>query len=158
MQNTLRIRQHNEPRPSRYHARPHQRTHTHANESFSRISRRFTTDGLAEPSYLASRESNYHKRNSLLGQSISIAEMIGGTTCFNDHYFFPEATEKEAMHAGIRACLGLQILMYQHSGLKTKTKPSTKHWISFIVVFSNTTESLGASPTRTLLSQQHNSQ
>ncbi len=45
-----------------------------------------------------------------LGSRLAIAEMIrGGTTCFNDHYFFPEATEKEVLHAGIRACLGLQI-------------------------------------------------
>jgi 5-methylthioadenosine/S-adenosylhomocysteine deaminase len=45
-----------------------------------------------------------------LGSQLAIAEMIrGGTTCFNDHYFFPESTEQVAIQTGIRACLGLQV-------------------------------------------------
>ncbi len=36
------------------------------------------------------------------------AEMLrGGTTCFNDMYFFPEETVRAVEHAGMRACVGL---------------------------------------------------
>ncbi|WML92482.1 TRZ/ATZ family hydrolase [Thiothrix lacustris] len=42
------------------------------------------------------------------GAQLAIAEMIrSGTTCFNDMYFFPEATVQAAEEAGIRACIGL---------------------------------------------------
>ncbi len=42
------------------------------------------------------------------GAQLAIAEMIrSGTTCFNDMYFFPEATAQAADEAGIRACIGL---------------------------------------------------
>ncbi|MGR9088432.1 MAG: TRZ/ATZ family hydrolase [Gammaproteobacteria bacterium] len=42
------------------------------------------------------------------GTDLAIAEMIlGGTTCFNDMYFFPEITAAEAVHHGIRASIGL---------------------------------------------------
>jgi 5-methylthioadenosine/S-adenosylhomocysteine deaminase len=42
------------------------------------------------------------------GAQLAIAEMIrSGTTCFNDMYFFPEATAQAAEEAGIRACIGL---------------------------------------------------
>lgn len=45
------------------------------------------------------------------GVRLAIAEMIaGGTTCFNDMYFFPEATAREAAAAGIRAVVGLIVL------------------------------------------------
>ncbi len=45
-----------------------------------------------------------------LGSQLAIAEMIrSGTTCFNDHYFFPEATEQAAILSGIRASLGLLV-------------------------------------------------
>jgi 5-methylthioadenosine/S-adenosylhomocysteine deaminase len=42
------------------------------------------------------------------GSRLAIAEMLlGGTTCFNDMYFFPDVTGRAADAAGIRAVLGL---------------------------------------------------
>ncbi len=44
------------------------------------------------------------------GSLMAIAEMLrGGTTCFNDHYFFPNETAKAAIDAGMRACIGLWV-------------------------------------------------
>jgi 5-methylthioadenosine/S-adenosylhomocysteine deaminase len=45
------------------------------------------------------------------GTDLAIAEMIlGGTTCFNDMYFFPEITAAQAIHHGIRASVGLIVI------------------------------------------------
>ncbi len=45
------------------------------------------------------------------GADLAIAEMIrGGTTCFNDMYFFPDMVAKQAIQAGIRACVGLILI------------------------------------------------
>jgi 5-methylthioadenosine/S-adenosylhomocysteine deaminase len=45
------------------------------------------------------------------GSQLAIAEMLrGGTTCFNDMYFFPDATARVASNAGIRAAIGLIII------------------------------------------------
>ncbi len=45
------------------------------------------------------------------GSTLAIAEMLrGGTTCFNDMYFFPDATARSASRAGIRAVVGLIVL------------------------------------------------
>ena len=45
------------------------------------------------------------------GVQLAIAEMLrGGTTCFNDMYFFPEVTARTADMAGIRACVGLIVI------------------------------------------------
>ncbi len=64
------------------------------------------------------------------GTQLAIAEMLlGGTTCFNDMYFFPEVTGRVADAAGIRAVLGLIAIdfpsawasdgdEYLHKGLK----------------------------------------
>ncbi len=42
------------------------------------------------------------------GSRLAFAEMIrGGTTCFNDMYFFPEQTAEAAVESGLRAMLGL---------------------------------------------------
>jgi 5-methylthioadenosine/S-adenosylhomocysteine deaminase len=42
------------------------------------------------------------------GTDLAIAEMIrGGTTCFNDMYFFPDITAKQAVQHGMRASVGL---------------------------------------------------
>ena len=42
------------------------------------------------------------------GTDLAIAEMIrGGTTCFNDMYFFPEVAAQQAVAHGIRANIGL---------------------------------------------------
>lgn len=44
------------------------------------------------------------------GSRLAIAEMIrGGTTCFNDHYFFPNETARAAIDIGMRACIGLWV-------------------------------------------------
>lgn len=45
------------------------------------------------------------------GTDLAIAEMIlGGTTCFNDMYFFPEITAIQAAHHGIRAQIGMIVI------------------------------------------------
>jgi len=45
------------------------------------------------------------------GTLLAVAEMLrSGTTCFNDMYFFPEATALVARDAGIRAVVGLIVL------------------------------------------------
>ena len=42
------------------------------------------------------------------GSLLACAEMLrGGTTCFNDMYFFPEETVRAVEQAGMRACVGL---------------------------------------------------
>ena len=42
------------------------------------------------------------------GTDLAIAEMLrGGVTCFNDMYFFPETTARQAMQAGMRAVVGM---------------------------------------------------
>jgi len=47
----------------------------------------------------------------LEGTQLAIAEMLkSGTTCFNDMYFFPEASAQAAREAGMRACLGLILI------------------------------------------------
>ncbi len=45
------------------------------------------------------------------GTELAIAEMIrGGTTCFNDMYFFPDIVAEVATRAGIRASVGLILI------------------------------------------------
>lgn len=45
------------------------------------------------------------------GSQLAIAEMLrGGTTCFNDMYFFPEVTARCAASAGMRASIGLILI------------------------------------------------
>lgn len=45
------------------------------------------------------------------GSELAIAEIIrGGTTCFNDMYFFPDTTAKVADQSGIRANLGMVVI------------------------------------------------
>lgn len=45
------------------------------------------------------------------GTQHAVAEMLrGGTTCFNDMYFFPEITARVAASAGIRATVGLILI------------------------------------------------
>lgn len=51
---------------------------------------------------------------------LAMAEMIrSGTTCFNDMYFFPEATAKAADEAGLRAHLGMTIIDVPTAWAKT---------------------------------------
>lgn len=45
------------------------------------------------------------------GTDLAIAEMLrGGTTCFNDMYFYPEITAQQAITHGIRASVGLIVI------------------------------------------------
>ena len=45
------------------------------------------------------------------GTMLAIAEMLrGGTTFFNDLYFFPEVTAAAAVGAGMRACIGIPVI------------------------------------------------
>lgn len=45
------------------------------------------------------------------GARLAIAEMLrGGTTCFNDHYFFHDTIAETAHKAGIRACVGVLVM------------------------------------------------
>ena len=47
------------------------------------------------------------------GSALAIAEMIrGGTTCFSDMYFFPEATARVVDNSGIRASLGMVVIEF----------------------------------------------
>lgn len=45
------------------------------------------------------------------GAALAVAEMLlGGTTCFNDMYFFPEETAGAAVAGGIRASIGMIVI------------------------------------------------
>jgi 5-methylthioadenosine/S-adenosylhomocysteine deaminase len=45
------------------------------------------------------------------GVRLAIAEMLrGGTTFFNDLYFFPEVAAAAAVETGMRACIGLPVI------------------------------------------------
>src|SRR6185503_17491044 len=47
------------------------------------------------------------------GSLLAMAEMLrGGVTCVNDMYFFPEATARAALRAGLRASLGIIALEF----------------------------------------------
>ncbi|MDH5778666.1 MAG: TRZ/ATZ family hydrolase [Gammaproteobacteria bacterium] len=47
------------------------------------------------------------------GSLLACAEMLrGGTTCFNDMYFFPEETARAAEQAGMRATVGLIVINF----------------------------------------------
>ncbi len=45
------------------------------------------------------------------GTQLAIAEMLcGGTTCFNDMYFFPDVTARVCLNSGMRAVVGLIVI------------------------------------------------
>ena len=47
------------------------------------------------------------------GTTLACAEMLrGGVTCFNDMYFFPDATARAASQLGMRASVGLAVLEF----------------------------------------------
>ncbi|MCK5829605.1 MAG: TRZ/ATZ family hydrolase [Methylococcales bacterium] len=53
------------------------------------------------------------------GSKLAIAEMIrGGTTCFNDMYFFPEITAQQAIQHSIRASIGLIVIDFPSAWAK----------------------------------------
>jgi 5-methylthioadenosine/S-adenosylhomocysteine deaminase len=48
------------------------------------------------------------------GTELAIAEMIrGGTTCFNEMYFFPDKIAEVADYSGIRACIGIPVIDFK---------------------------------------------
>jgi len=52
--------------------------------------------------------AHVNRQFCLDGVRLACAEMIrGGTTCFNDMYFFPDATAEAAAESGMRATIGL---------------------------------------------------
>lgn len=54
------------------------------------------------------------------GSELAIAEMIrGGTTCFNDMYFFPDATARVVDESGIRASLGMVVIEFPSAWANT---------------------------------------
>lgn len=56
-------------------------------------------------------KATINKETVHLGARLAIAEMLrGGTTCFSDHYFFPDVIANTAIDAGIRATVG-QVFM-----------------------------------------------
>ena len=77
------------------------------------------------------------------GSLLAAAEMLrGGITCFNDMYFFPEATARAALRAGIRASLGMiavefpsayatDAAAYLHKGLATRDSYRGEELLSF---------------------------
>ena len=86
--------------------------HTHAAMSLFR--------GLADDMPLMTWLHNYiwpaeqkwvHEEFVADGTRLSVAEMLrGGTTCFNDMYFFPDVTGRVAQQAGIRSVVGLILI------------------------------------------------
>lgn len=54
------------------------------------------------------------------GTQLAIAEMIrGGTTCFNDMYFFPNEAVRAIENAGLRACVGLILIDFPSAWAKS---------------------------------------
>jgi len=77
------------------------------------------------------------------GARIACAEMLkGGTTCFNDMYFFPEAVAEAAVACGIRAAIGMIVIDfptayasdaddYLNKGLAMRDRMSDEPLLSF---------------------------
>jgi len=86
--------------------------HTHAAMSLMR--------GLADDlplmewlnNHIWPTESQHMNADFVLdGTGLACAEMLkGGTTCFNDMYFFPEASAQAALSIGMRAAIGMIII------------------------------------------------
>jgi 5-methylthioadenosine/S-adenosylhomocysteine deaminase len=57
------------------------------------------------------------------GTDLAIAEMLrGGTTCFNDMYFFPDIVAKRAIKHGMRACVGLILIDFPTAWAKNSAE------------------------------------
>lgn len=86
--------------------------HTHAGMSLLRG----IADDLALKEWLQNRI--WPMENKWVGEAfvrdgtdLAVAEMLkGGVTCFNDMYFYPEIAARQALHAGIRASIGLIVI------------------------------------------------
>jgi 5-methylthioadenosine/S-adenosylhomocysteine deaminase len=71
------------------------------------------------------------------GSLLAMAEMIkGGTLCFNDMYFFMDATAKAAIQAGMRAHLGMTIIDVPTAWAKT-TEEYFEKAITFYEQYQN---------------------
>jgi 5-methylthioadenosine/S-adenosylhomocysteine deaminase len=61
------------------------------------------------------------------GTELAVAEMLrGGTTCFNDMYFFPDATARVAAEAGIRATVGIIVIDFPSAWARNADEYVTK--------------------------------
>ena len=60
------------------------------------------------------------------GVELAIAEMLlGGTTCFNDMYFFPDATIEACREAAMRVSVGITIIEFESAwGHLTPIEPA----------------------------------
>jgi len=79
------------------------------------------------------------------GTLLACAEMLrGGITCFNDMYFYPEATGRAALAAGMRAALGIIVIEmpsayaadaqdYLSKGLATRDGLKDESLLSFCI-------------------------
>ena len=77
------------------------------------------------------------------GTRLAVAEMIrSGTTCFNDMYFFPDATIEACLEIGMRASIGITVIeiesawatdvdSYIDKGLRLQEKLKSEPLISF---------------------------
>ena len=55
------------------------------------------------------------------GTELAMAEMLrGGTTCFNDNYFFPDATAEAAVNVGMRATVGMPMIHFPTAWAKSE--------------------------------------
>jgi 5-methylthioadenosine/S-adenosylhomocysteine deaminase len=61
------------------------------------------------------------------GVALAIAEMLrGGTTCFNDMYFFPDDAARVVRDSGMRACLGLILIDFPSAWASNSDEYITK--------------------------------
>lgn len=61
------------------------------------------------------------------GSMIAFAEMIrSGTTCFNEHYFYPEVLADTAQSVGLRAAIGLIVMSIPNAYAKTESEYLSK--------------------------------
>lgn len=68
------------------------------------------------------------------GTRIALAEMIkSGTTCFNEHFFFPEVIAQEVIKSGMRACIGPTIINFPTKWSKDENDAFDK----FLTIFNN---------------------
>ncbi|MDX1626073.1 MAG: TRZ/ATZ family hydrolase [Wenzhouxiangellaceae bacterium] len=55
------------------------------------------------------------------GSRLAVAEMLaGGTTCFNDNYFFPDVTAEVAIEAGMRGVVGMPMIRFPTAWAETE--------------------------------------
>ncbi len=48
------------------------------------------------------------------GTELAVAEMIrGGTTCFNENYFYPDRIAEVVKRSGMRACIGIPVIDFK---------------------------------------------